>query len=96
MAELAALLALASGACGAVSAWLWWRSATVQTVLLWHRADLGGSGFEPVIAEQAQAGWLVGTLQAAAEVARWNRRAALATAVAVLLSTAAALVGLFA
>lgn len=49
---------------------------------------------EPLDPTQSQAGWIAGLLVAASESARLNRRAALLTGVAIVLTTGSGLAGL--
>ncbi|AJW94844.1 hypothetical protein BM43_5231 [Burkholderia gladioli] len=82
-------LTLAGFAAGMIAAFWWYRASEVGVDPAWSKHE---GGFEPVDALQSQAGWLVGLLQAA-DV---NQRAAQWTAVSVLLTGFASLLGLFA
>lgn len=84
-------LAIAAGLCGLVAAWLWYRSGRVEAVPAWSRGDRPDPMNEPVVRTLAQDGYIAGTLAALAESAEWNRRAALWTALSVLLTVASAL-----
>jgi hypothetical protein len=50
---------------------------------------------EPVLRDDAHDAWIAAVLCAAMEGSLWNRRAALATASSVLLSTATTVAGLY-
>ncbi|WP_025100353.1 hypothetical protein [Burkholderia sp. A1] len=86
-------LTLAGFAAGMIAAFWWYRASEVGVDPAWSKHE---GGFEPVDALQSQAGWLVGLLQAADVSARLNQRAAQWTAVSVLLTGFASLLGLFA
>lgn len=87
------LIALVVGVSGAIlglwAAWLWFQASRVVTKPVWGAC-------EPGEATASQAGWIAGMLNAGAESARLNQRAALVTALAVALSTGSGIIGLFA
>ena len=85
------LLAVLSAATSLVSAWFWYRSALVETVPLW--VELGQ--IEPVDGS-SHLHWTIAQLKAGAEVAGYNRIAALWMVPAALFAGASALAGLFA
>lgn len=78
-------LALLSCICGAVAAYYWYRSAIVDPVPTWARARPDPLN-EPIIKTLSQDGWIAGLLEAVAEGARWNKRAAIWSAIAVMLT----------
>jgi len=89
MHSFAALLTVAGFVVGLLAAWYWWLASRVATSPAW-----GEAGFEPRDPVMSQMGWIVGMMKAADESAKLNRRAALLTAIAVVLSTGAGLPGL--
>lgn len=86
------ITALVVGVSGAIlglwAAWLWFQASRINTDPAWGAC-------EPGEVSASQAGWIVGMLQAGAESAQLNRRAAKITAVAVALSTSSGIIGLF-
>ena len=86
-------LAIASCAAGFVASYFWYRSATVETVPTWAKGDGFDSLHEPAIKSQAQDGWIAGGMKAAMESSAWNRKAAIWSAVAVLLTGVASVMG---
>lgn len=91
MQIMVVLLAVLSAVTSLVSARFWYLSARVETVPLW--VELGQ--IEPVDGS-SQLQWTVAQLKAGAEVAKYNRIAALWMVPAALSAGASALVGLFA
>jgi hypothetical protein len=88
MHTLAISLGIAGFVLGLLAAWEWFRASRVNIVPVW--GDL-----EPKDPVASQMGWIAGVLQASAESARLNQRAAALTAVTVVVSTGASLAGLF-
>ena len=82
-------LAIAGFVVGLVAAGYWLRASRVGTIPVWGDR-------EPVDTIMSQAGWIAGLLQAASESARLNQRAAVLTAMAVVLTTGSGVAGLFA
>jgi hypothetical protein len=82
------LLALSGFIVGVMASLDWFRASRIDAVPVW------GTG-EPVDPIQSQAGWIAGILNAALESGRLNRRAALLTGIAVMLTTSSGFVGLF-
>lgn len=80
-------LAVIACAVGLNAALLWRRAAKIEAVPLWAQLDT----CEPTDQSQAQAEWLCGVLEAARLSNALNKRAAIWTAFAVLLSTSASL-----
>lgn len=87
MRSLTLVLAFSGFVFGLLAAWDWYRASRVATVPVWGDR-------EPLDVAASQAGWIAGLLQASMESARLNQRAAALTAVAVILSTGASLIGL--
>jgi hypothetical protein len=83
---IAFTLALVASVAGFVASYFWYRSATVQAAPTWAKGDGYDSLREPVIRSLAQDGWIAGTLMAMSEGAAWNRKAAIWSAIAVLLT----------
>lgn len=81
-----ALVALATGS---RSAWLWHRGSRVQVEPLWVREGL----IEPLDSTWAQAQWIVALLEAAKKSGDLNRKAAIWTAITVVLATLSTLIG---
>ncbi|SEI14935.1 hypothetical protein [Paraburkholderia hospita] len=73
---------------GLLAARYWFLASKVDPLPVWGDR-------EPVDQSLAQAGWIVGLLEASSESARLNRRAAALTAVAVVLTTGSGVAGLF-
>jgi hypothetical protein len=86
---LAIVAALIGFALGLVSAYYWWLASRIETMPVWGDR-------EPVDPILSQGGWIAGMMNAASESARLNQKAAVFTAIAVLLSTGSAVIGLFA
>lgn len=82
-------LALGGFGIGLAAARDWYEASQICPVPAWGDR-------EPVDPHLSQMGWIVGMLNAASESGRLNRRAALLTAVAVVLSTGSGVAGLFA
>lgn len=89
MRVVALFLAVSGFAVGLVAAGYWLRASRVGTVPVW-------GDMEPVDPVMSQGGWIAGLLQASSESARLNQRAAVLTAVAVVLTTGSGVAGLFA
>lgn len=87
MRVLALTSACSGFAFGLIAAYYWWLASRVETMPMW-------GDFEPVDPSQSQAGWIVGMMSAASESARLNQRAAVLTAVAIVLTTASGVLGL--
>lgn len=87
MRVLALTSACGGFAFGLLAAYYWWLASLVETMPMW-------GDFEPVDPSLSQAGWIVGMMSAASESARRNQRAAVLTAVAVVLTTASGVLGL--
>ena len=80
------LVKFASTCAALYSAWLWYPSSKVEIVPT--RAKHGG--IEPPAAGSASdTGWIVGILEASADAAKQNKRAALWTAASIVPSVAA-------
>jgi hypothetical protein len=88
MRLLTILLALSGFLIGLRASFDWFRASQIDAIPVWGDR-------EPVDPTQSQAGWIAGILTAASESGRLNRRAALFTGVAVMLTTASGLTGLF-
>jgi len=88
---MALLLALLSCGCGALAARYWYRSAMVEPMPTWASGDRLGPLNEPGIEALSQNGWIAGTVQAVSDSARWNKRAALWSAAAVVLTALSSL-----
>ena len=88
MRAFAIILASAGFVVGLLAARYWFLASKVDAMPAWGDR-------EPVDQSQAQAGWIVGLLEASSESARLNRRAAALTAVAVVLTTGSGVAGLF-
>lgn len=84
----ALLLALAGFVVGILAARIWLLASRVIVSPQW-------GDIEPRDPVMSQAGWIVGLLEASTESARLNRRAAMLTAIAVLLTTGSGVAGLF-
>ena len=78
-------LALLSCLSGALAAYFWYRSAIVDPVPTWARSNPDPLN-EPVIKTLSQDGWIAGLIAAVAEGAKWNKRAAIWSAIAVMLT----------
>lgn len=89
MRLVALFLAVLGFAVGMVAAGYWLRASRVDAAPVW------GDG-EPVDPVMSQGGWIAGLLQASSQSARLNQRAAVLTAVAVVLTTGSGVAGLFA
>ena len=90
MIKLASIgLALSGLIAGIYAALLWHRASKVEIIPLW--VELGY--IEPVMPGQANEQWTVAIIKAANESSALNRKAAIWTAVAILLSTLGGLVG---
>jgi hypothetical protein len=89
MRGVALSLAMAGFAVGLLAAGYWLMASRVDIDPVWGDR-------EPVDPTMSQAGWIAGMLRAASESAHLNRRAALLTAVAVILTTGSGVAGLFA
>lgn len=87
MRMAALILALAGFVVGILAAVIWLQASRVFVSPQW-----GDS--EPRDPVMSQAGWILGLLQASTESARLNRRAAMLTAIAVLLTTVSGVAGL--
>jgi hypothetical protein len=87
MRVVAIILATFGFIVGLFAARYWFLASQVETAPVWGER-------EPVDQGEAQAGWIVGLLQASSESARLNRRAAALTAVAVALTTGSGVAGL--
>jgi len=90
MKSISIILALLGLGAGGIAAWFWYCTSVVPTVPTWAR---GNEPFEPVIPELSQAGWIIGLLEAASEIARLNKLAALWTGGSILFSAASAIFG---
>lgn len=88
MRLLTIVLALSGFVVGLFASLDWFRASRIDAVPIWVAR-------EPVDPIQSQAGWIAGILTAASESSRLNRRAALLTGVAVILTTASSCAGLF-
>jgi hypothetical protein len=79
-------IVLACGALitGLIAAWYWYQSSRVEIVPVWPKGPEGL--FEPVETEDAQGGWIAGTLMAYSKSGELNSKAALWTAGSVLLA----------
>lgn len=88
MRILSIILALGGFAVAIRASWLWYESSKLEVVPLW--AEL-----EPGDAMISMAGWIAGFLRHSMDSAELNARAALLTGIAVALSTASGLAGLF-
>jgi len=69
---------------GLIAAWYWYRSSKVQIEPMWPQGSMGL--VEPGDAEASQGGWIGGTLMAFSVSADLNSKAALWTAVSVVLA----------
>ena len=83
--QMTLTLALLSCICAALAAYYWFRSATVDAVPTWARANPDTLN-EPVIKTLSQDGWIAGLIAAVADGARWNKRATIWSAIAVMLT----------
>lgn len=81
-------LALAGFFLGVFASFLWLRASQIEPTPLW--GDL-----EPMEPDVAQAGRLVGLLEASRKAGRLNGQAAILTGAAVFFTTLAGVVGLF-
>jgi hypothetical protein len=88
MRTLAIVLGIIGFLFGLAAARYWFMASQIDPVPVWGT-------MEPVDQEQAHAGWIAGMLEAAAESASLNRRAARLTAIAVFFTTASSLASLF-
>lgn len=88
MHVVALSLAFAGFVVGLLAAGYWLLASRVDAIPVWGDR-------EPVDPVMSQAGWIAGLLQASSESARLNRRAAVLTAVAVVLTTGSGVAGLF-
>ncbi|MFC3713377.1 hypothetical protein ACFOMD_12395 [Sphingoaurantiacus capsulatus] len=79
------LLALFAFGVGLWAARLWYQASKVTVVPLW------AGGVEPGISEDSQRGWIAGLMVAGRKSGELNQRAAMWTAIAVLLTTGSAL-----
>lgn len=86
------ILSLLSAVAGLVAAWLWWKSSQASPMPTWATGDRPDPMNEPVIKTLAQDGWIAGAVQSIVESSKWNKRAAIATAIAILLGAAASVV----
>lgn len=81
-------LALAGFVVGIFAAGYRFRASRIDAIPVWGDR-------EPVDPVMSQAGWIAGLLQASSESARLNRRAAVLTAIAVVLTMGCGRAGLF-
>ncbi|WP_217916496.1 MULTISPECIES: hypothetical protein [unclassified Duganella] len=88
MRLLTVALALSGFVVGLLASLDWFRASQIDVEPVWGDR-------EPVDQVLSQAGWIAGILTAASESGRLNRRAALLTGVAVILTTGSGLTGLF-
>jgi hypothetical protein len=88
MRLLTIFLALTGFVVGVLASLDWFRASQINAVPVWGER-------EPIDPVQSQAGWIAGMLTATSESSRLNRRAALLTGVAVVLTTGSGLAGLF-
>lgn len=79
-------LALTACFCALAASYFWYRSASVPLMPSWAAGDRPDPMNEPVIKTLSQDGWIAGTAQAIYDSAYWNRRAAIWSAAAVLLT----------
>ena len=91
MAVLNIGLAIAAFLVGLLAAWFWWKASTVDTGPAFPEAVKQNPGDANLV--QSMSLW--GLLDAVNESSRLNKRAALLTALAVVLSTASTLVAAF-
>lgn len=70
-----------------ISAWYWWKSSQVDISPRW------GGGVESGDSEQSLQAWVGALLEASAELARLNKRAALWSAASVLLVALSGIMG---
>jgi len=89
MRSVAIVLAIIGFILGLFAAWYWFLASQIDPTPVWGDR-------EPVDQLDSQAGWIVGMLEASSKSARFNRRAAALTAVAVALTTGSGVAGLFA
>ena len=80
MRAVALSLAVAGFVVGLLAARYWLRASRVDAIPVWGDR-------EPVDPLMSQGGWIAGLLRASSESARLNQRAAVLTAVAVVLTT---------
>lgn len=78
---------------GMWAAWLWWRSSRVRANPEWVRDYRTGLPMQPVDPTLTQMSWFDALLRASEEAAALNARAALWTAITVVVGLVAGLTG---
>lgn len=86
--KLSLILALGSAIAGLIAAYLWWKSAQASPMPTWATGDRPNPMNEPINKTLSQDGWIAGAVQSIVDSSKWNKRAAIATAIAVVLGAA--------
>jgi len=76
------IIKIAATGAGLYSAWLWYLSSKVEIIPIWAKH---GQIEPPGAGSASNTGWIIGILEASGEAAKHNKRAALWTAVSILL-----------
>lgn len=84
-------LAVAALVSGIVAAGYWYRSSKLQITPAWGLGSMGEL-FQPLEQDDAQQGWIVGMLEASSASADRNAKAAIWTAVSVVLGAISSIV----